>query len=426
MRHTEVIVVGGGAAGLAAAITAARAGANVTILEHMDRVGKKILSTGNGKCNFTNRKMEPDCFRGTGVPLVCSLLEEYSTEAILDWFQAMGIEPMERNGYYYPASGQAASVLEVLRMECACLGVQIITGAVITALEVFHQEYRVSYHVSDKAEQLCGFALILAAGGKAAPVTGSDGSGYLLAKQLGHHVCDVYPALTNLHTAGWFLKQWAGVRISGSVSLFVDGSPVTGDQGELQLTDYGVSGIPVFQISHYAGAPLKAGRNVSLTLSFWPEGYQNGTSRRLKQRMDCFTSRTLDQGLVGLLPSKLIPVLIRQAGLSRQQDCHLTEAEYGRLADVGSRFWVQVTGTGDFKQAQVCAGGVDGSEIEPSTMESRIRKGLYFAGELIDVDGICGGYNLHFAFAGGMRAGREAAKQAKGRGYNQGKGRIHR
>lgn len=421
MRQTDVLIIGGGAAGLTAAIAASEGGASVTVLEHMDRTGKKLLSTGNGRCNYTNAVMSADCFRGSGLALAEDLLREYDTASTVDFFARLGIEPSERNGYFYPASGQAASVAEALRLKCAEQNVFVVCGAEIRELQHIREagpdgkkesRFSVWYRKDGKSGQICSRTLILAAGSKAAPVTGSDGSGYGMAKQFGHRIVEVYPALTCLKTEGKFRKDWTGVRVRGSVSLYIQEKKAAFDEGELQLTDYGVSGIPVFQVSRYAAQALAENRLTEVSLCFWPERFRKNPVQCLAERLECLQQRTLEQALIGLLPAKLIPIVIRAAGLAPKESCQLRKEQLCALAEAGADFRLRVTGTGTFEQAQVCAGGVDGAEICPQTMESRCCSGLYLAGELIDVDGICGGYNLHFAWASGRRAGENAAKKA--------------
>lgn len=416
MRQTDVLIIGGGAAGLTAAIAAARNGASVIVLEHTERIGRKLLSTGNGRCNYTNADMKPEYFRGSGQFLAADLLRSYDTETIVNFFRELGIEPAERSGYYYPASGQAASVFEVLRMECARLKVGMVMAAEPERVYKTADIFELVYRQDGKKKKLCSRTLILATGSKASPVTGSDGSGYDLAGQFGHRIVPVYPALTALRTEGSFLKAWAGVRVRGKAALWIEGKQIAADGGELQLTDYGVSGIPVFQISRYAAQALGNRQHIELSLAFLPEYWETDPQGFLRERFAVLCERKLLQALIGLLPAKLIPVVIRYAGLSAEQECRLSPAQLERLTLALTDFRLTVTGTGSFAQAQVCAGGADGRQIRSGTMESALCEGLYFAGELIDVDGICGGYNLHFAWASGLAAGKNAALAAVSRG----------
>ena len=276
----KIIIIGGGASGLVAAICGAREGASVTIVEHMDRVGKKILSTGNGRCNMTNLDMRPECYRCGQPAFPMKVLEGFTVEQTLEFFRELGIETRSRGGYIYPASDQASAVLDVLRREVERLGVVVLTGCEareVSAVEGFRPDGAEKRKAGDcrpggvgknggegcgptaprfvvKTSQgdLTADAVILAAGSKAAPNTGSDGSGYELAKGLGHKVIKPLPALVQLRCQGRHYKQLAGIRTEARLSLYAGGSLLAEDTGELQLTDYGLSGIPTFQISRFA------------------------------------------------------------------------------------------------------------------------------------------------------------------------------
>ena len=250
----RVIVIGGGASGMTAAIFAARQGAAVTLLEHMDRVGKKILSTGNGKCNLTNRRMDASCYRSSAPEFPMEVLGRFGEPETEAFFEELGIVLKDRNGYLYPASGQASSVLDALREELSRLGVNIVTecGEAEVAAPGSGKGGNQEWTVLCKKGRFCSDALILAAGSKAAPSTGSDGSGYDLAKRLGHRIIRPLPALVQLRCREKFFKQISGVRADACVSIWADGERLAYDQGELQLTDYGISGIPVFQVSRFA------------------------------------------------------------------------------------------------------------------------------------------------------------------------------
>ena len=230
----KVVVIGGGAAGMMAAISAAEHGAQVLVLEHKDRVGKKILSTGNGRCNFTNLVQTPDCYRSENPQFPWKIIRQFDEKQTVAFFQTIGVYPKNRNGYLYPNSDQASAVLDALRMEMDRLGIEVRTETEV--LEILPKKKRIMIRTG--GEMVSADRVILAAGSKAAPVTGSDGSGYTLAKKLGHRIVPVLPALVQLRCRGKFFPGIAGVRIQGSVSLFVDGKNVCQDIGEIQLTQY--------------------------------------------------------------------------------------------------------------------------------------------------------------------------------------------
>lgn len=402
----RIVIIGGGAAGLTAAITAARCGAQVTVIEHMDRIGKKILSTGNGRCNMTNRYMEPECYRSSVAGFPMEVIGGFPVEETLDFFWGLGIEPRDRNGYIYPNSDQASAVLDVLRLELAHLGVRVLVSCEVKQIESVQGTYRI--HTSQG--RLEADALILAAGSKAAPSTGSDGSGYELAKKLGHSVIKPLPALVQLRCQGTMYKQMAGIRTEVRVRLFADGKQLAEDRGELQLTDYGLSGIPVFQISRYGARALDEGKRVTVKVDFMPGWKDEEAFGLLKKRAAHMDYKTAEELFVGLLNKKLALVLLRLAGINPSQRAgELSGKQLKQLTVQMKAYEAIVMSVNPFANAQVCCGGVDVREVSPETLESRIKKNLYLAGELLDVDGICGGYNLQFAWSSGAVAGRNAA-----------------
>ena len=241
----RVIIIGGGASGLMAAITAARNGAKVTVLEHQNQIGKKLLVTGNGRCNFTNTDQSLSHYHSENPLKMAMSLREFTDQDTISFFKELGIQPKSRNGYLYPYSDAASAVLEVLRMECEHLKIKIACQTEVESIEKCEALFRV--HTPGwtyEAERV-----ILAAGSMAAPATGSDGSGYVLAKRLGHRVIEPYPALVQLLSKEKFLNALAGLRVDARVTLYADGCPVSSDRGEVQFNANNISGIPVFQIS---------------------------------------------------------------------------------------------------------------------------------------------------------------------------------
>lgn len=401
-----VVIIGGGASGMMAAVAAASAGAKVTIVEHKDRVGKKLLSTGNGKCNFTNASQSADCYHSDNKGFAWKIVCRFDEKAVCDFFRELGVYPKERNGCYYPHSAQASSVLDVLRMELERLHVTILTGqecrGILSRKGKFHIELNDRELICDK--------VILAAGSKAAAVTGSDGSGYILAKKLGHHLIPVLPALVQLKCAESFYKSISGVRINAKVSLFTEETLLASDQGEVQLTAYGISGIPTFQVSRYAAKALYAGKKVTARLDFAPEMSFDELLSFFIQRAQTRPQKKAEEFLTGMFPKKLNDLWIRLCDIERSKEAgSLTKRELVKLTAMIKEFSTHVTSTNSFEQAQVCCGGIDTSEVNPLTLESRLVPGMYFAGEILDVDGPCGGYNLQWAWSSGHVAGREAA-----------------
>lgn len=390
-QKKRVIVIGGGAAGLVAAITAAEEGAAVTVLEQNENPGRKICVTGNGRCNLTNRDMRPELFRSNNPEIAGKVLAQFSLEDTLKFFQETGLSFAEKNGWIYPGSHQAKAVVDLLVSRARTLKVKIKTREQVK--KVFVDDNCWKAETEGWAYE--GDAVILANGSKASLVPGSDGSGYELAERLGHKIIPPVPALTGLKAAGNVYKGWSGVRTEGRVTLCVDGKEVCREQGELQLTDYGISGIPVFQISRYAARALQENKKVSVSLNFFP-GYTEAELREfLKKRQEKCPWLGKQEIFTGILPEKLAKVLLKQKDPLK----------------AAADFQLSIRDTSGFEQAQVCAGGVDTMEIHPETMESVLHKGLYFAGEIVDIDGPCGGYNLQWAWSSGAVAGRSSAKE---------------
>ena len=410
-KSYDILVIGGGAAGLVAAITAARAGCSVLILEHKDRVGKKILSTGNGKCNYTNALQGISYYRGDDPAFVLPVFEQFGLEETVAFFEEIGVYPKIKNGYYYPASEQAASVLEVLRMEADHQNVSILTEQEITGLSQTKKGFR----IEAGGDAFFAKKVIFATGLLAAPKTGSDGSAFPYIESFGHHFTDIVPALVALKGKQSFFKALAGIRAEILIKLYIDGQQITAEHGELQLTDYGISGIPVFQVSRYATKALKKKQNVHALIDFLPNLSFDEAKDLLQRRFGIYAyQKTASECMIGLFNKKLADVLLKEAGIDLHVPAkNVSEKQLKRLLEQIKTFRVDITGSNSFEQAQVCAGGVDTREINNQTLESRLVSGIYFAGELIDIDGICGGYNLQWAWSSGYVAGLQAANAIK-------------
>ena len=400
----DVIVVGGGAAGLMAAIWAAKEGARTAILDHHTVSGKKILATGNGKCNFTNELQGESCYRSDSPAFVLHILKQFSEKDTVAFFEELGVLSKSRQGYLYPRSGQAATIRNALFTQAEQLGV------------VIFQEIGIR-KIQRKAD---GFVFdtksgTFQSGGKAAQKTGSDGSGYIYAKSFGHRIETPLPALTALYADAKWLKQTSGVRADATVSLFVENQCVAEDTGEVQFADYGISGIPVFQVSRYASIALAQGQNVRAELDLIPEYPAEQMEAFLTQQIaNASEHESWKQLLSGVVNEKLAGMLC--AGLRAKHVSDIPEkrhpAAIKKLMQALKRTTLTITDIRGFDFAQVTCGGVPLKELTED-MESRLVPGLYFAGEIVNVDGICGGYNLQWAWSSGTVAGKNAAKQAR-------------
>ncbi len=400
-----IAVIGGGASGMMAAVTAASQGARIILLEHKDRIGKKILSTGNGRCNFTNTHQEPLCYYSENPLFPWGIISQFDARDVISFFLQLGVYSKNRNGYIYPNSDQASAVLDALRMELTRLHVDIRTGVDVREILPGKKGFTLPTDSGDiRADRI-----ILCAGSKAAPATGSDGSGYDLAKQLGHRMIPVLPALVQLRCEGKFFKAISGVRTNGNVSIWSDGECIARDTGEIQLTDYGISGIPVFQVSRYASQLLYEKKEVSAVLDFMPDFTKEQTEAFLSARAKTRPEKPAEMFLIGLFHKKLSDLWIKQSCLPRGKAAgDMTAEEIKKLVRLIKNFRLRVTSTNSYEHAQVCRGGIDTAEVDENTLESRYVPGLYFAGEILDVDGMCGGYNLQWAWASGYVAGKNS------------------
>lgn len=412
MEERKVGVIGGGAAGMMAAITAAREGAAVTILESGERLGRKILSTGNGKCNLGNRCMDAGYFYGAERGFVQNCLERFGTPESLAFFQGIGLLTKEKNGGLYPLSEQASAVLDALRYETAALGIRVIYGFHAERIKVLKKAGDTEFAVEGSGKRELFDRLIIACGGKAAPVTGSDGSGYELAKYLGHRIVPVVPALTFLKCRENFFKSISGVRAEAEISLLnAAGGELAKERGELQLTDSGISGIPVFQLCRTAAYILREQKEISVRIDFFPDLSGDDLAAMARSRKEALQKRTAEEFFTGILNKKLMTLFLKTAGVhGNQPAAQIPERELCRVLWLCKDFCVTAVGTGTFQNAQVCAGGVDTAQITEN-MESKLAGGVYFAGEVMDVDGRCGGYNLQWAWTSGYLAGRSAASK---------------
>ena len=442
-RKRTVAVIGGGAAGMMAAIEAARAGAIVTLIEKNPQLGKKLATTGNGRCNYTNLDMGDQIggkFRGFHPEFAAPALDALPPEAVLDWFRAIGVEPRFRGSYVYPNSDQASAVVDALREELHRLSVKVHYNAEVKRVQRIDTDTEVSAAKASmpgkaasaseiREKRDAGYFMIqctdavvkadrviLAAGSKAAPKTGSNGDGYFIARKLGHTIVPYVPALCGIRCAGDAFRALAGIRTEAALELVIDGHSVDREVGELQLVDYGISGIPVFQLSRYAAYALQEGKKAAVYINFLPgftdeaEDPRECALRLYRQRQQRLAGRKMESFFTGLLHQKLGQLLLRMASVRPELPvAELREKQLRSLASLSVRFKAECVEMNGFLQAQVVAGGVDTTEVDPGTMASRLVPGLYFAGEVLDIDGICGGYNLQWAWASGFVAGRHAA-----------------
>lgn len=409
--NRQVAVIGGGAAGMMAAIQAAGAGAAVTIYEKNDRVGKKILSTGNGRCNFSNEAMGVEFYHGSGLALVDDVLSAFGVAQTKAFFSSLGMRIRARDGYLYPASDQASTVLDLLRYELDRKQVTVHTGEAVQAFSF--DEGSKQFLIGRRGKETFYDAVILCCGGEAAPNTGSDGSGFRLAERFGHRIVRTVPALAALVCKETFYKQVAGVRCDAELTLQVAGKEAGRERGELQLTDYGLSGIPAFQLCRTVGYALLEKKAVTVRVSFLPDFDETSCAAFFRERLSQHGEDEMDIFLTGIVNSKINRLLLKLSGIrGTERAKNVPKDAFRRLRELYLGLETTVTGTNGFDRAQVCAGGVDCREVTEHLM-SKKQPGLYFAGEILDIDGLCGGYNLQWAWSSAAAAGRAAASDVR-------------
>lgn len=399
----RVIIIGGGASGLMAAITAARNGAKVTVLEHQKQVGKKLLVTGNGRCNFTNTDQALSHYHSDEPQQMAMSLKAFTCRDTVAFFKELGIYAKNRNGYLYPNSDAASSVVDVLRMECEHLKVKIACQIEVQSIEKKDGKFFV--HTPGWTYE--GEKVVLATGSKAAPATGSDGSGYGLAKSMGHTIIEPYPALVQLLSKEKVLNMLAGIRTDGKVSLYVEDRLADSNRGEVQFNANNISGIPVFQISAAASKAFDEKKSCYVTVDFLPDLTKEELAEEFRHRIKNCGYKTSVNFLTGLFAGKLSEALCQRCGFSKSRLAEsFTEDDIIKLCKQIKQFKINISGTNGFEHAQCCGGGVSLNEVQPLTMESSVISGLHFCGEILDVHGDCGGFNLQWAWTSGYLAGK--------------------
>ena len=403
---TEIAVIGGGASGMIAAITARKSGKEVVVLERKDRILKKVLITGNGRCNITNVNANISNYFGKNISSVENILNSFNPQDTMDFFNGLGIICNEENrGKVYPLSGQASSVVDALRFEAERLGVRIETEFYVRKIEKEGFKFKI---YSEERKKIEAGRVVIAAGGQSYPELGSNGSGFELAKELGHSVTRLSPSIVQLKTEKHQVKGLQGIKTDVAVTAYGDNKKICTYDGELLFTDYGISGNVVFNISFVM--PLY--KNVEFEIDFMEKFDYNELYEMLKERKNIMSHLTMENYFNGMINKKLGQFLSKMSGIEKLSKPvkDLNDSEIRKLCTMLKKYRIKILDTTGFKNAQVTAGGVSLNEINTETLESRIVKGLYFSGEVLDVYGECGGFNLQWAWASGYIAGKNSAK----------------
>lgn len=395
----DLVIIGAGASGMAAALSAKKENpkAKVLILEALPRVGKKILATGNGRCNLTNFSATPESY---GNPFVASVIKQYPPEKIVSFFSSIGLESVsDSESRVYPMSNMASSVLDCLRFEIERLGIEVLTETKAESVKSVNGIFIINSKIRTKK-------LIVSAGGKASPSQGSDGSGYELLRSLGHRITPLYAGLVQLAVKE-NLRTLKGIRVKAGVTLKnKSGKALDSSSGEILFADYGLSGIAVMDISRSV-----KNENCICELSVLPELSAADVYTFIERSKKRNPSQSAEDALTGIIPRMLGHYLIKMVGLSADiRLSELKEQQIHSLADKLKHLTFNVTGTKGFDNAQITVGGADTDRFDDKTLESKSVRGLYCTGELLDVDAPCGGFNLQWAWASGLAAGTAAAK----------------
>lgn len=396
MKNFDIAIIGGGASGLfcACIIKNKAPDLSVAVIEKQGSTGKKLLATGNGRCNLTNIYANPQMYHGSFTEGVEYLLNTCPPDLIINLFQEMGLlTTTDNEGRVYPLSRQSNTVLDLLMLMCKKNNVEIFCDSKVNNITKIKDLYNiVTENIIFNAKKV-----IIATGSKATPETGADDSIYNVLLKLGHTVTPLYPALCPVKVKSKILNHLKGVRVQGEVSIIKNGKPLKTEQGEIQFTDKNLSGICLFNLSRIANSL----DNTEIVVSLLPNDNTYSIKEQLKNRAQTFPNTiTADNLLTGMFNRKICAALLRCAEIDASTPIsEITEIKINTLAHLINNWNFKVIKSDDFSRAQVVAGGICGSEIDSNTMESKINKNMYIIGEAVDCDGDCGGLNLQFAFS---------------------------
>ena len=411
-----VVVIGAGASGCMAAINAAKGGCHTILVEKNDRIGKKLYATGNGRCNLTNLSLTESCYHGDDASKRMRILSEFPPEALIASFEEMGLLCHDRQGYVYPRTDQASSVVRALELTLKKLGVTVMTETEVTSVRKTSAGFEVGVRAAGKKNgtkfegsksSMDADAVIISCGGMAGPQYGCSGDGYQIARSFDHRVTPLHPALTSLISDDSNIRLADGVRCAASIRI---GSSDRAD-GELQIASYGLSGIPVFQVSQTAAMLLDNNSSVTAIIDFLPEIPEEKWQEIASARISSQDNQPLGDLFAGLVHEKVLRWILSR--LSLQPETKRAKVSDEQIADalrLMRSFEVSITGLKGYDKAQTTSGGVPLAEVDDNLM-STICPGLFLTGELLNTDGLCGGYNLQWAFATGRKAGIAAAAE---------------
>lgn len=384
----DIIIIGGGASGIFAAINLKKYNNNVRILEKNSRIGKKLLVTGNGRCNYSNINLSENNYNKP--EFVKNAIDSFSNTDLVNYFKMMGLYSCVENNRIYPITLKANSVLSILMKKLSEKNICINTDTEVLSVSKEKDKFKL---ITNKGEFYC-HKLIVACGGSSMPKSGSDGSFFKILKKLGHRVSPIFPALTQIKLESAYLKHLQGTKVVGKVKLYSKEKLIIEKYGDLLFTSYGISGPPILDIS------VKLSEYNDLYIEMPLINYSDKIDKEeIFSSFYMFNDYSIDEFLLGLVDKKFIHYILETLGIKSNTPLNFLEKFYSDIIDIlfNSKFYVK--GTTGFENSQVTRGGVDISEVSPFDFSSKICDGLYIIGEALDVDGECGGYNLHFAFA---------------------------
>lgn len=399
MSYKRLAVIGGGASGLCAAIEAKYSdnSIDVTIFERLPKVGKKILATGNGRCNFTNENLSPSHFYGNTLFLRRVLTSPFADTE--NFFRSLGVLSYHEDGRIYPRSQQASTIQLTLSEKISALGINVKNETQVTNICKSKKGFQVNGEYFD--------SVIIAGGGKASPVHGTDGSIYALVEKIGHTKTELFPALCGLTYKNKKLNMLKGVRAECKATLSSDNNILGDESGEIQFTEKAISGIPVMNLSHL----VKRNKNILLTLDLCNDISYNELYEHIENTKRYTPDKEIENVLSGIINTKLGFAVIDVADIKPHTPIkNITRNQLRKLCEILKGFEIEISGTRDFNNAQITCGGIKTEEIIPETMMSKIADGLFICGEILDIHGDCGGYNLHLAWTTGRIAGYSAAQ----------------
>ncbi len=405
-KMVDVIIVGGGAAGMMAAIFAARSGKSVTLIEQNEKLGKKLFITGKGRCNFTNACDTEDLFQNvvTNPKFLYSAFYSFSNQMVMDFFEEIGLPyKIERGNRVFPTSDHSSDVIKVLEREMKKENVEILLNTKVKSL-IIEDTVCKGIILQNKRTVLAN-SVIVATGGVAYPRTGASKDGYDFAKKAGHSIVRTQPSLVPFELSDTCCKELMGISLKNvSATVYADGKKVYSDFGEMLFTHFGVSGPIIIKASAYIHKYLE--KNLKITIDLKPALDEKQLDERLLKDFQIFQNKQLKNSLDKLMLRALIPIILDKSGLDGEKKVNeLTKEERRILGNTIKNLTFSVTGLRGWDEAIITKGGVNVKEIDPSTMESKITKGLFFAGEVLDLDALTGGFNLQIAWSTGYLAG---------------------